>query len=92
MGFSIGYPDIDDIDPKKDQFTAKIYFKTQIIRRKSDRSFKFEDLFAAIGGFVGIFVGLSIMDAITAFKRSVQVIPTQIRKITKSELPKKENP
>ena len=85
-------PGEDDIDPDQtvvkngtDNF-LKIYFKTQIIFRKSDRSFKLEDLFGVIGGFVGIFVGFSLMDLIVAFKKSLQVIPPKVRKLTSPNL------
>ena len=84
MGFDLGFPVIDE---KNGEHSAKIYFKTNIVVRESNAGFHFYDLFAAIGGFVGIFVGLSLMDTITAFKRSLQVIPPQIRKITKSGPP-----
>ena len=89
MGFDLGFP---VIDKEKGKHYAKIYFKTNIIVRESNASFQFYDLFAAIGGFVGIFVGLSLMDTITAFKRSLQVIPPQIRKITNSGPPSPSAP
>ena len=81
MGFYIGFPEVDDKQVDDDRY-LKIYFNTQIIFRKSDRSFKFEDLFGLIGGFVGIFVGLSLMDIIVAFKKSIEVIPPKLRKLT----------
>ena len=94
MGFYLGFPihkPLSDKELKNKNASngnlLKIYFKTQVTVRESERSFKFADLFAAIGGFVGIFVGLSFMDTITAFKRSLQVIPPQIRKITNSGPP-----
>ena len=89
-------PEEDDIDPDVTVHTngkndtgdnyLKIYFKTQIIFRKSDRSFKLEDLFGVIGGFVGIFVGFSLMDTIVAFKKSLEVIPPKLRKLTSPNL------
>ena len=61
----------------------KIYFNTQIIHRKSIPRFTFTDLFSSIGGYLGIFIGISIMDSIRAFKVTAKVVPQVAPKLKK---------
>ena len=82
MGFLLGVPEVILDVPDEDQ-KLQINFNTQIIHRESIPRFTFTDLFSSIGGYLGIFIGISIMDSIRAFKVTAKVVPQVAPKLKK---------
>ena len=87
MDISFGYPSIYDI---LDNWTSylTLYFKTSIPVRKSHLAYPRSSLFAEIGGYTGLLLGVSLLDVTKVVKflsdkfRSVEVpAETQISKV-----------
>ena len=70
--------DVPDEDQK-----LQINFNTQIIHRESIPRFTFTDLVSSIGGYLGIFIGISIMDSIRAIKVTAKVVPPKLKKLAR---------
>ena len=73
------------LDVPDEEQKLQIYFNTQIIHRKSSPRFTFTDLFSSIGGYLGIFIGISIMDSIRALTATVKVVlRSKLKKLAKT--------
>ena len=82
LGFLLGVPEVILDVPDEDQ-KLQINFNTQIIHRESIPRFTFTDLVSSIGGYLGIFIGISIMDSFRAFKVRAKVVPPKLKKLAK---------
>ena len=59
-----GLSDIDDTDNKQDEAYIRLYFKTKIKVKKIIIHYDAATLSAEIGGFIGMILGVSIIDLV----------------------------
>ena len=70
MIVTFGFPIYDIYDLEKGR--VKIYFKTQINVRKNVVSYDEVNLLAEIGGYIGLLLGLSLLDIAKLFRSFVE--------------------
>ena len=87
MDISFGYPSIYDVT-NTSASSLTLYFKTSIAVRKSHLTYPRSSLFAEIGGYTGLLLGVSLLDVTKVVQffldkiRTVGVhVDTQISKV-----------
>lgn len=66
MGIIFGYPVLDLTDPN--ETLVKLYFKTHVSVRNNVLSYSTTNLFAEVGGYIGLLLGFSLLDLTQVLK------------------------
>ena len=89
MTFTFGLAKYSTTDIGPDEGLIKLYFKSQINVRKSMLSYDFAAFVADIGGYLGLLLGISLLDATRVVKKIFSFYWQWIQtKVKQQNLPK----